>query len=79
MVYRHGTDNMEHRLTTGTVDGVPVMKVEYYSEFTKGEMTKINEELYIPNESGLEKLSKGKQKKAKGGLVESIDIFQKNS
>ena len=79
MVYRHGTDNMEHRLTTGTVDGVPVMKVEYYSEFTKGEMTKINEELYIPNESGLGKLSKGKQKKAKGGLVESIDIFQKNS
>jgi|TARA_R100001460_G_scaffold56187_2_gene95654 hypothetical protein len=78
-IIRHGTHNIEHRLTTGTVDSVPVMKVEYYREFTKGEMTKINEELFIPNESGLEKLSKGKQKKAKGGLVESIDIFQKNS
>jgi len=78
MVYRHGTDNMEHRLTTGTVDGVPVMKVEFYSEFTKGQMTKINEELYIPNESGLEELSKAKQKKAKGGLVDSIEIFSDN-
>jgi hypothetical protein len=72
MVYRHGTDNMEHRLTTGTVDGVPVMKVEFYSEFTKGQMTKINEELYIPNESGLEELSKQKNNITKRDMLTGL-------
>jgi len=75
MVYRHGTDNMEHRLTTGTVDGVPVMKVEYYSEFVKGKMTKINEELYIPNKQGLEKLAKPKKPKS---TLDDVDIFAEN-
>ena len=63
---------MEHRLTTGTVDGVPVMKVEYYSEFVKGKMTKINEELYIPNKQGLEKLAKPKS------TLDDVDIFAEN-
>jgi len=62
----------ESILTTATVEGVPVMRVEIYSKFGEGQMTKINEQLYIPNEAGLEILSKAKAKPnlAKGGFVD---------
>ena len=65
---------------TGTVEGVPVYRIDYVDKDPRY-ATGIdkNSNIFIPNEAGLAKLSKGKQKKAKGGLVESIDIFQKNS
>ena len=59
----------ESRLTTGTVDGVPIMKNQTFQE-VNGEMIQLNLELFIPNKSGLEKLSKSKPKLAKGGSVD---------
>lgn len=71
--YQEGTGNVIFETTTGTVDGVPV-----YRFVIKDDTVTYRNNLYIPNEGGLEKLSKGKQKKAKGGLVESIDVFSDN-
>ena len=58
----------EYRLTTGTVEGVPIMKNEIYTDKHGG--VKVGGTLYMPNKSGLEKLSKSKPKLAKGGLVD---------
>jgi hypothetical protein len=71
----YSTEKMEHRLTTATVEGVPVMRVEIYSKYGEGQMTKINEQLYIPNEAGLAKLSNPKPNLAQGGSINEIDIF----
>lgn len=63
----------EHTLTTGTVDGVPIMKSEIYTNVSKHPFFKnypASATLYIPNKSGLEKLSKSKPKLAKGGSVD---------
>ena len=59
----------EFRLTTGTVEGVPIMKNEIYTDIY-GEIVQVGGTLYIPNKSGLEKLSKSKPKLAKGGSVD---------
>jgi len=64
---------------TGTVEGVPVYRIDYVDKDPRYVEDLYQSNIFIPNESGLAKLSKVKQKKAKGGLVESIDIFQKNS
>ena len=58
----------EYRLTTGTVEGVPIMKNEIYTDKHGG--VKVGGTLYMPNKSGLEKLSKSKPKLAKGGSVD---------
>jgi len=65
----------KHILTTATVEGVPVMKIEIYKESVQGKMKKVNEELYIPNEEGLAKLSNPKPNLAQGGSINEIDIF----
>ena len=90
---------IEHRLTTGTVDGIPVLKLEIHNNFSGGRIykieetgvgwRKINEELYIPNKQGLEKLAPRKSnitkrdiitglrdKKIKGGLVSLLQRRQ---
>lgn len=74
--YGKPTANRIQTVTTGTVDGVPLYRKDYV---VKDNIRENNRSIFIPNEAGLKKLAEPKQKKAKGGLVESIDIFQKNS
>ena len=53
------------------------MRIEIYNkeakrwpDFVEGQMKKVNEQLYIPNEAGLKILSKAKPNLAKGGSVD---------
>ena len=72
--YGSKTDDVTQTITTGTVDGVPVYKIEHKYSVPKNPLQIPEEiyhvELYIPNEAGLARLSKAKQKKAKGGSVD---------
>ena len=73
-----GADKMEEIVTSATVEGVPVMRSEVYTQLGKGQRKKINELLFIPNEAGLAKLAKAKPNLAQGGSINEIDIFGDN-
>ena len=59
----------ESKLTTGTVDGVPIMKNQVFQEIGD-RMINMGLTFYMPNKAGLEKLAKAKPNLAKGGSVD---------
>jgi len=80
--YKSKSNDVTQKITTGTIEGVPVYKIEHKYSVPKNPLPipeKIyHVELYIPNEAGLAKLSKAKPKLAQGGPINDINIFGDN-
>ena len=74
--YGSKTDDVTQTITTGTVDGVPVYKIEHKYSVPKNPLQIPEEifhvELYIPNEAGLARLSKQKNNITKRDMLTGL-------
>ena len=70
LLFQPNWGRRESKLTTGTVDGVPIMKNQVFQEINDRMINMGRTYYYMPNKAGLEKLAKAKPNLAKGGSVD---------